>query len=105
MRNEAVATQDPAVDIVPRAPWRVARLEVLDGYRLAVAFYDGTTGEIDLARLINGKSAGVFAALRSPELFGQARVELGAVTWPNGLDLAPDAMHQAIQSGGVWAPE
>jgi hypothetical protein len=25
----------------------------------------------------------------------------GAVTWPNGVDLAPDAMHDDIERNGV----
>jgi len=24
------------------------------------------------------------------------------VIWPGEIDLAPDAMHEAIQAGGVW---
>jgi hypothetical protein len=29
-------------------------------------------------------------------------IEHGAVTWPGELDLAPDAMHDAIRQHGVW---
>ena len=32
----------------------------------------------------------------------QARVEDGFVTWPGDLDLAPDAMYQAIKNHGEW---
>jgi hypothetical protein len=44
----------------------------------------------------------VFAALRDEDLFCQARIVLGAVTWPGDLDLAPDAMHRAIKEHGTW---
>jgi hypothetical protein len=44
----------------------------------------------------------VFEELRDPNIFRQARVELGAVTWPNGADLAPDAMYDAIRAHGYW---
>ena len=44
----------------------------------------------------------VFEPLRDPELFSQARIVMGAVTWPNGADLAPDAMHDEIRAKGVW---
>jgi hypothetical protein len=27
---------------------------------------------------------------------------LAAVQWPNGADLAPDAMHDAIRERGAW---
>jgi hypothetical protein len=45
---------------------------------------------------------GVFAALKDPIVFEQVRVDDGAVTWPGNLDLAPDAMYQAIKSQGEW---
>ena len=33
-----------------------------------------------------------FEPLLDESLFSQARVDLGAVTWPTGADLAPNAM-------------
>ena len=32
--------------------------------------------------------------------FAEARVEMGAVTWPGELDLAPDRMHDDIVAHG-----
>lgn len=61
------------------------------GHRLRVRFNDTSEGKVDLSRLILGPDAGVFAVLRDEALFRQARGTLGAVTWPGGLDLAPDA--------------
>ena len=49
-----------------------------------------------------GEEAGVFAGLRDEKLFREARVVLGAVTWPGDLDLAPDAMHREIKEHGRW---
>ena len=73
-------------------------------FRLHVEFIDGSTGEVDLKEfLASDKIEGsVFEPLRDPSLFGQAYVELGAVTWPNGTDLAPDAMHEEIRRHGRW---
>jgi hypothetical protein len=45
----------------------------------------------------------VFEALRDERVFSQAIVLDGAVRWPNGADLAPDSMYDAIRSGGCWA--
>jgi hypothetical protein len=56
-----------------------------------------------MSALIHSPHAGVFAALADPSLFAQVRVDLGAVSWPGDLDLAPDAMHEAIQAQGVWS--
>ena len=47
--------------------------------------------------LIHSPSAGVFATLADPVRFAEAGVEYGAVTWPAGADLAPDAMYAALR--------
>jgi hypothetical protein len=93
---------------VPPVPWRVSTVEALPDKRLRVVFVDGTTGEVDLDALL-GKSevAGtVFESLATnPGLFRGVYVdEFGAVTWPNGADLAPDAMYDAIRRNGRWVP-
>ena len=66
---------------------------------------DGTTGEVDLSRLVLSDKAGIFAALRDPALFTEAYVEYGAVMWPGEIDLAPDAMYDEIKKEGRWVPE
>ncbi len=53
------------------------------------------------ARVFNPK-ADVFKALKNPKLFKQAHIEVGAVTWPGEIDLAPDTMYQAIKKEGIW---
>lgn len=85
-------------------PWRVERVEVLDSQRLHVRFRDGLVGEVDLSRLLASPQAGVFAPLRDPDAFRAVAIEMGAVTWPGGLDLAPDAMHHAIRETGRYVP-
>ena len=106
MRRYADAEQDRPTGIIPHvrpaAPWRVADMEVLSGFRLQVRFNDGTEGTVELADFLNSPSAGVFAALRDEDLFRQARIELGAVTWPGNLDFAPDAMHREIKTNHRW---
>jgi hypothetical protein len=106
MRSHADAEENPSAEVTPpvrpTAPRRVAHMEVLSGFRLRVGFNDRTEGTVELADFLNSASAGVFAALRDENLFRQARVELGAVVWPDDLDLAPDAMHREIREHGTW---
>jgi hypothetical protein len=106
MRQHADAEEDRAAEVTPpvwpAAPWRVARLEVLSGFRLQVRFNDGTEGTVELAGFLSSSSAGVFAALRDENLFRKAQVKLGTVVWPDDLDLAPDAMHREIREHGTW---
>jgi hypothetical protein len=89
--------------IAPRSPWRVTVVEALPGFKLRVAFADGLTGMVDMSGLVHSPKAGVFAALADPFLFAQVKLDYGAVAWPGELDLAPDAMHSAIQEHGVWS--
>jgi len=86
----------------PATPWRVASVRALPAYRLHVIFQDGTEGTVDLAARITSPHAGIFARLATPALFAQAFVDCGAVTWPGEIDLAPDAMHRAVQETGIW---
>jgi hypothetical protein len=71
---------------------------------LRVTFTDGTVGEVRLEDFLQsaGVSGTIFEPLRDPALFRQVRVELGTVTWPNGADLAPDAMYDAVRAHGRW---
>ena len=108
-------TENPEVDSAarvvpapkPAAAWRAVAVQVKPGFRLDVTFVDGTTGEVRLQEFLQAPAiAGtVFEPLRDPVVFAQAQVELGAVTWPNGADLAPDAMYDAIRAHGSWVVE
>lgn len=82
----------------PRSPWRVAKVVPLPNYRLKVTFLDGLEGIVDMSLLIHSPNAGVFAALADTAVFANVRVEMGAPTWPGELDIAPDAVHDAILS-------
>jgi len=106
MRREPDAQRHSPValagEVTPRSPWRVTEVEALTNLRLRVAFADGVQGFVDLSGLVSSPGAGVFASLANPSLFRQARIEYGVVTWPGELDLAPDAMHDAIRQHGEW---
>jgi hypothetical protein len=84
------------------APWRVTRVEAVAPFRLNVTFVDGISGIVDMTELVHSPEAGVFAALADPNVFSQAFVLYGAVTWPGELDLAPDAMYDEIRAKGEW---
>ena len=79
--------------------WNVVSVQPLSPLELAVRFEDGTEGKV---RFQASHLTGVFEALKIPEVFSQARVEGGAVTWPGEIDLAPDAMYREIKHTGEW---
>ena len=74
----------------------VTTAHVLDDYRLAITFDDGTTGEIDVSELV--EFTGVFEPLRDPNEFSKVRVDpdLGTVCWPNGADLDPLVLYSKV---------
>ena len=92
--------------IRPCAPWRVLSINIVPGYRLQVTFMDGSTGLVDLSHWLFSRriDGSVFEALREEDFFRLATVELGAITWPNGADLSPDALYDEIQLCGEWKP-
>lgn len=97
------ATQtNQATRVIPPVAWRIRELRVLTDWRLSVTFNDGLVGTVDVSELINSPVPGIFAALRDPEYFAQAYLDYGAVTWPNGADIAPEFMYEAIRQTGFW---
>ncbi len=105
MRSPTGTSEDRPAGLTGAIPWRVTSVAALPGYRLEVSFADGTRGKVDCSRLIRGKRAGVFECLRDERVFVQVGVDHGAVTWPGELDLAPDAMYDAIRADGTWRVE
>jgi hypothetical protein len=79
--------------------WNVVSVKPISPLAIAVRFEDGTEGKV---RFEPSHLSGVFEALKAPEIFQQARVEDGAVTWPGEIDLAPDAMYREIKRSGEW---
>jgi hypothetical protein len=75
---------------------RIISVQPLQGYRLAVHFDDGTEGVVEMQDRLFGP---VFEPLQDPAVFQQVFVdEFGAITWPNGADLAPDALHERLRN-------
>ncbi|TAM54075.1 MAG: DUF2442 domain-containing protein [Paraburkholderia sp.] len=73
--------------------WSVTTLKVLPGHRLEVSFADGVRGVVDMSR---DNFSGVFAPLADEAYFAQATIRDGVVVWPNGVDIAPDAMYDEV---------
>lgn len=103
MPIQAVAETNRPSGVTPSAPWRVKAFSILPGYRLAVTFQDGTQGIADLSSLNSVRDCGIYNALKDLVYFGQARLELGAVTWPNGADLDPAWMHERLRQSETWS--
>lgn len=70
------------------------RATPLSNHRLLIEFEDGLSGAVDLSGDLSGP---VFEPLGDDALFKQVAIdEFGAIVWPNGADLAPDAVYTEI---------
>ncbi len=96
------ATLDSGEVVTSNVPWVVTYVAPRPNFQFSVRFIDGTAGEVEMREMIFGEAAGVFHSLRDPDTFARLFVDDGVVTWANGLDLAPDAMHDEIARNGVW---
>jgi len=108
MSQTAAPELDLAAPIEPlirhTVPWRVTSVTALPAALLRVTFVDGTSGQVDMRAFLERSdvTGSVFETLRDPAHFDAAPVVLGAVSWPSGADLAPDAMCDAIRDRGCW---
>ena len=72
---------------------KLTALKVLPGHRLEVGFADGLRGIVDMSK---DDLSGVFAPLVDESYFALATIHDGVVVWPNGVDIAPDAMYDEV---------
>jgi hypothetical protein len=79
--------------------WDVVEVKPEKYLMLSVRFQDGLKGTV---KFLPSRLRGVFTALKDPSFFEKVFVDDGVVTWPGELDLAPDAMHEAIKEQGEW---
>jgi hypothetical protein len=72
--------------------WRVVKAEASGSHSLNVTFKDGTRKQVNLLPLLKGP---VFAPLRDPVYFARVMLDpvAGTVVWPNGADIAPEALY------------
>jgi hypothetical protein len=80
---------------------RVTLVKPLPGFRLAVEFSDGLRGEVSMENRLFGP---VFEPLREWDFFSKVFIdEFGVICWPNGADLAPDALHDRLAAQNTAA--
>jgi hypothetical protein len=79
--------------------WNVIDVKAIAPLSILVTFADGTSGTVQFQP---SHLTGVFETLKDPDIFRQAYIEHCAITWPGNLDLAPDAMYEAIKNNGEW---
>jgi hypothetical protein len=92
----ASGSQAPMIDVVSVKP--------MGGLRLRIVFSNGSAGVHDFSSTAARKGEMV-SPLNDPAFFARVFVELGALTWPNGFDLDPIALHDRMAGAGELSRE
>ena len=72
----------------------VKRVQPYGGFELEIESTDGLRGRMDVSQRLFGP---VFEPLLDAKLFEQVYVDpFGAICWPNGADIAPDAIYDSL---------
>ena len=74
--------------------WDVKVVKPLSDYKIYVEMNNGRKGTFDLRPYLN---KGVFRELKNINYFNQVEIVLGAVTWPNEQDIAPETLMEQLQ--------
>jgi hypothetical protein len=77
----------------------VVNVQIIRHLEISVTFADGLSGRVLMRP---SHLYGVFQRLQNPDFFRQINVTNGYVSWPGEIDLAPDAMYEAIKKNGEW---
>ena len=74
--------------------WDAKKVTPLPDYRIFVEIENGQSGIFDLKPYLE---RGVFKELKNVHYFNQVGIQLGAVTWPNEQDIAPETLLAELQ--------
>jgi hypothetical protein len=82
----------------------VVSVKPLGDFRLRIAFSDGSVGVHDFSSTV-ARDGEMVRPLKEASFFARVFVELGALTWPNGFDLDPIALHDRMAQAGELSGE
>ena len=72
----------------------------LGGYKLEIEFSDDMIGERDFSFILR-ETGPMLESLKDPAYFARVFIDDGALTWPNGYDWDPIALHDDMKEAGL----
>ena len=82
---------------------KIVSFDRLDGFCLRIRFNDGSTGVHDFVSLI-AETGPMMMPLRDPAYFQRVFLDFGALTWPNGFDIAPEWLRREMAQAAELRP-
>ncbi len=76
---------------------KVTGVEWLGGFLLRIAFSDGRAGVHDFSSMVR-EPGPMLVPLRDVSYFARVFLEFGALTWPNGFDIAPEWLRREMSA-------
>lgn len=67
----------------------------ISDFIVSTRFDDGTEKRIDVSQWFKGP---VFEPLKQAKFFKKFFIEAGTLAWPNGVDIAPEALYAAPEA-------
>ena len=74
----------------------IKEADYIEDYKIHVTFNNGDSGIIDLKEVICNDKRPVFRELIDIAEFRQFKVNFDTIVWKNGLDLAPEFLHNFL---------
>lgn len=82
---------------------KVRQAKPLGDYRLMIEFSDDMIGERDFS-FIKRETGEMVEPLKDVSYFERVFIEDGVLTWPNGYDWDPIALHDEMKEAGELRP-
>jgi hypothetical protein len=79
----------------------VIRAKYESGFRIHFTFSDNVQGTVDLQGWLEGP---IFEPLKDRGYFERFFIDGGTVVWPNGADIAPETLYEAVKLAGAAQP-
>jgi len=79
---------------------KLASASLLRDKILRLAFSDGSEGDLNFAPIL-ARDTDLTRPLAQPEYFGGFFLELGALSWPNGLEFSARSLHERLKQSGT----
>ncbi len=74
----------------------VTKASHIRDFQIHLVFNDKKSGIVDLSKTIEGDHRPIFKELNNVAEFKKFKVDMDTIVWDNGLDLAPEFLHDLL---------